>query len=64
MPEPLAVAVAQPRCASPDVAANAVLHAEAVRGAGARVVVFPELSLTGYDLAALAVAWTIPASPP
>ncbi|MFD5633558.1 carbon-nitrogen hydrolase family protein [Streptomyces sp. NPDC127077] len=56
MPEPLTVAVAQPRCAGPDVAANAVLHAEAVRGTGARVIVFPELSLTGYDLAAPAVA--------
>ncbi|MFF3446720.1 carbon-nitrogen hydrolase family protein [Streptomyces sp. NPDC002667] len=55
MPEPLTVAVAQPRCVGPDVAANAVLHAEAVRGAGTRLVVFPELSLTGYDLAAPAV---------
>ncbi|MGW0966628.1 carbon-nitrogen hydrolase family protein [Streptomyces sp. NPDC002516] len=56
MPEPLTVAVAQPRCAGQDLAANAVLHAEAVRDAGARVVVFPELSLTGYDLTAPALA--------
>lgn len=33
-----------------DVAANAATHAAAVRAAGARVVVFPELSLTGYEL--------------
>jgi predicted amidohydrolase len=38
-----------------DVAANAVSHAVAVRSAGARVVVFPELSLTGYDLDAPAI---------
>ena len=31
-------------------AANARAHAAAVRAAGARVVVFPELSLTGYHL--------------
>jgi predicted amidohydrolase len=37
------------------VAANARAHAAAVRGAGARVVVFPELSLTGYELDAAAV---------
>ncbi|RLV08826.1 carbon-nitrogen hydrolase family protein [Streptomyces griseocarneus] len=56
MPEPLTVAVAQPRCVDLDVAANAALHAEAVLAARARLVVFPELSLTGYDLAAPAVA--------
>lgn len=44
----ITIAVAQPRCTPYDVAANAVAHAEAVRAAGARVVVFPELSLTGY----------------
>lgn len=38
-----------------DVAANAVSHAAAVRSAGARVVVFPELSLTGYELDAPAI---------
>lgn len=55
MPEPLSVAVAQPLCVPHDVAANARAHAAAVRSAGARVVVFPELSLTGYELDAAAV---------
>lgn len=44
------VAVAQPPCVALDVAANAVAHAAAVRAARSRVVVFPELSLTGYEL--------------
>jgi predicted amidohydrolase len=56
MPEPLTIAAAQPPCAAYDVAANAIEHAAAVRSAGARVVVFPELSLTGYELDAPAVA--------
>ncbi|MFI5931751.1 carbon-nitrogen hydrolase family protein [Actinoplanes sp. NPDC051494] len=46
----LTLAVAQPPCTALDVAANAHAHAEAVRQAGARVVVFPELSLTGYEM--------------
>ncbi|GIG89396.1 carbon-nitrogen hydrolase family protein [Plantactinospora endophytica] len=50
MREPLTIAVAQPRCKAYDVAANAYAHAEAVRAVRARVVVFPELSLTGYEL--------------
>lgn len=50
MREPLPIAVAQPRCVPYDVAANAATHAAAVRSAGARVVIFPELSLTGYEL--------------
>jgi predicted amidohydrolase len=54
--EPLIVAVAQPRCVACDVAANAEAHGAAVREADARVVVFPELSLTGYELDAPAVA--------
>jgi predicted amidohydrolase len=49
---PLTVAVAQPPCRAGDIEANARAHAAAVRGARARLVVFPELSLTGYDLAA------------
>ncbi len=53
--EPLIVAVAQPPCAPHDVAANARAHAEAVRDTRARVVVFPELSLTGYELDAAPV---------
>jgi predicted amidohydrolase len=32
------------------VAANAAIHAATIRSADARVVVFPELSLTGYEL--------------
>lgn len=52
---PLRVAVAQPHCVPGDVAANAKAHAEAVRAAAARVVVFPEMSLTGYDLRAAPV---------
>jgi predicted amidohydrolase len=50
MRAPLTVAVAQPLCAPYDVAANAVTHAAVVRAASARMVVFPELSLTGYHL--------------
>jgi predicted amidohydrolase len=56
MVEPLTIAVAQPPCVPYDVAANAVTHAAAVRSAGARVVVFPELSLTGYELDAPAIS--------
>jgi predicted amidohydrolase len=53
---PLTVAVAQPASVSHDVAGNAHRHAAVVRAADARVVVFPELSLTGYELDAPAVA--------
>jgi predicted amidohydrolase len=53
--EPLSVAAAQPRCVPYDVAANAEAHAAIVRSARARVVVFPELSLTGYELDAPAI---------
>ncbi|MFI6058221.1 carbon-nitrogen hydrolase family protein [Streptomyces sp. NPDC051286] len=56
MTAPLTVAVAQPACEYLDVSANAAAHAEAIKDAGARLVVFPELSLTGYDLAAPAVS--------
>jgi predicted amidohydrolase len=48
--DPLTVAVAQPPCVPFDVAANALTHAATIRAATARVVVFPELSLTGYEL--------------
>ncbi|MFF7459059.1 carbon-nitrogen hydrolase family protein [Kitasatospora sp. NPDC008115] len=60
-PAPLAVAVAQPAChpsGRPEtVAVNVERHAAAVRAAGAatRLVVFPEFSLTGYDLGAPAL---------
>jgi len=52
---PLSIAVAQPLCTPYDVAINAVMHAATVRSAGARVVVFPELSLCGYELDAPAI---------
>jgi predicted amidohydrolase len=55
MREPLTIAVAQPLCVPYDVGRNAVTHAATVRSAGARVVVFPELSLTGYELDAPAI---------
>jgi len=48
--EALRIAVAQPLCVPYDVTQNAIAHAAAVRAAAARVVVFPELSLTGYEL--------------
>jgi predicted amidohydrolase len=52
----LVIAVAQPRVEPLDVAVNAARHAAAVRAAHARVVVFPEMSLTGYELDAPTVA--------
>jgi predicted amidohydrolase len=55
MREPLVIAVAQPWCVPYDVAVNAGTHAATVRSAGARVMVFPELSLTGYELDAPAI---------
>jgi predicted amidohydrolase len=39
-----------------DVAANAAVHAATIRCADARLVVFPELSLTGYELDAPAIS--------
>ena len=50
MRKPLRVAAVQPACTPSDTERNAIVHAELVRAAQARVVVFPELSLTGYDL--------------
>ncbi len=50
MRQPLTIAAAQPFVASYEVAANALVHATVVLSAGVRVVVFPELSLTGYEL--------------
>lgn len=50
MRTPLRIAVAQPLTRSHDVEGNAARHADAVRAAAARVVVFPEMSLTGYEL--------------
>ncbi|WP_326755398.1 carbon-nitrogen hydrolase family protein [Streptomyces hirsutus] len=54
--QPLSIAVAQPRCTAYDVTANAAAHAEAVRAVDARVAVFPEMSLTGYELDAAPVS--------
>lgn len=51
----LTIAVAQPVCVALDPVANARSHAAVVRSARARVVVFPEMSLTGYELGAAAV---------
>jgi predicted amidohydrolase len=56
MRTPLTIAVAQPPCVPYDVAANADAHAALVRRAGTRLVVFPELSLTGYHMDAANVA--------
>ena len=55
MRKPLTVAAVQPACAALDPTANAWSHAHTIRSAQARVVVFPELSLTGYELRARAV---------
>ncbi|GAB2628256.1 hydrolase [Paractinoplanes abujensis] len=52
----LILAVAQPPVHALDVTANVTRHAAAVRAARARVVVFPELSLTGYDVEAPLIA--------
>jgi predicted amidohydrolase len=52
----LVIAVAQPRVEPLDIAVNATRHAATVRAAHARVVVFPEMSLTGYELDAPTVA--------
>lgn len=45
----LTIAAAQPSTIGHDVVGNAERHAEAIRAAGARVVAFPEMSLTGYE---------------
>ena len=50
------MAVAQPEIIANDVAHNAAAHAQAVRDADARLVVFAELSLTGYERSAASVA--------
>jgi predicted amidohydrolase len=62
--DPLSVAAAQPEIRALDVAGNARVHADAIRAAAARVVVFPELSLTGYELDAAAVRPDDPALQP
>jgi len=57
-PRPVAIAVAQPTCRASDLAWNAIEHARLILTAKARLVVFPELSLTGYELNAEPVAPT------
>ncbi|WP_328856734.1 carbon-nitrogen hydrolase family protein [Williamsia herbipolensis] len=52
----LRVAAAQPHTVLDDVAANAHAHARAIRECRARLVVFPELSLTGYSMDAPVVS--------
>jgi len=61
LPAPLTVAAAQPELRPGDLAFNAAAHADAIRAAEARLVVFPELSLTSYALAAPAVSLDDPA---
>lgn len=56
MRAPLKIAAAQPACTAKDVRANALEHARMIRAAGAQLVVFPELSLTGYELDAEVVS--------
>lgn len=59
-PSPLTVAVAQPEIVAGDLMRNAAAHAQAVRDAGARLVVFAELSLTGYEYNAASIAFDDP----
>ncbi|WP_030154845.1 carbon-nitrogen hydrolase family protein [Glycomyces sp. NRRL B-16210] len=61
LPDPLTVAAAQPELRPGDLARNAAAHAAAIRAAGARLVVFPELSLTSYALSAPPVPLDDPA---
>ncbi|GAA1688789.1 carbon-nitrogen hydrolase family protein [Glycomyces endophyticus] len=57
----MSIALAQPDLRPGDVAGNAAAHAAAIRAAGARVVVFPELSLSSYAMAAPTVDLADPA---
>lgn len=50
MPAPLTLAAAQPPCTSHDVEANVAAHVRTIRAARSRMVLFPELSLSGYEL--------------
>ncbi len=54
----MVVAAAQPVCVAGDLQANAAEHARAIQAARARLLVFPELSLTGYELEAEPVSPT------
>jgi predicted amidohydrolase len=61
---PLSVCAAQPACVIEDVAANARRHASALLSHPAQLVVFPELSLTGYQLGAAPVSCDDPVLDP
>lgn len=52
----LVIAAAQPACRAYDVETNVQRHAACVRSAAAKLVVFPELSLTGYEMDAPCLA--------
>ncbi|MEO6653076.1 MAG: carbon-nitrogen hydrolase family protein [Ilumatobacteraceae bacterium] len=54
----LRLAVAQPISALGEIEFNVNEHSSAVRGAEARLVLFPELSLTGYAMGAEPIQWT------
>lgn len=59
MQRSISIGVAQPETATGDVAANVANHVDALRTAAvdnARVVIFPELSLTGYSFDAEPIA--------
>lgn len=60
----LDLAVAQPAVTTGDLDATVLAHVAAVRAAAARVVAFPELSLTGYAVDAPTVALDDPALDP
>ena len=55
-PSPLTLAVAQPDSRLDDLEFNSTRHSELVEQAGARLVVFPEMSLTGYTFGATPVS--------
>ena len=48
--QPLPIAAVQPNLVLNDLDSNVTAHAEAILRTDSRVVVFPELSLTGYNL--------------
>lgn len=50
MPAPLTLAAAQPPGTSHDVEANVAAHVRTIRAARSRMLLFPELSLSGYEL--------------
>lgn len=57
MPASVRIAVVQQTSVPGDIAANAAAHADLIgeaAGQGAQVVLFPELSLTGYELGLVA----------